>query len=132
MSSDNVRVVQRLYEAFGHRDEQEILGLIAPDVEVIQTPELPWGGHYRGAAEFREFFLKLTRHIDSNLTFERFLDAGDDVVVIGRTHGKILANGQPFDVPLVHVWRIREGKAARFQPYIDVPTMQMSLSPPEG
>jgi hypothetical protein len=30
-------------------------------------------------------------------------------------------------VPIVHLWRLREGKVLSFQPYIDNPAMQASL-----
>jgi ketosteroid isomerase-like protein len=36
-------------------------------------------------------------------------------------------SGKPFNVPVVHVWEIRDGKAVRFTPFIDLPTMKMSL-----
>lgn len=128
MSRANIELVQQLYGAFARRDVPMIFSSLAPEVEVAQTPELPWGGVYQGRDEFGQFFVKLTQHIESNLDFERFLDAGDHVVAIGRTRGKVNANGHPFDMPAVHVWQIRAGQVVRFQPYIDVPTMQASLS----
>src|SRR3546814_9621077 len=54
---------------------------------------------------------------------ERMIDAGDRVVVVGRTHGTVNANGAPFDIPVVHVWTLHEGRAAAFEAYIDTPAM---------
>ncbi|MDB4990267.1 MAG: hypothetical protein JWN04_5445, partial [Myxococcaceae bacterium] len=92
-----------------------------------QSELLPWGGTYRGLSEFQQFFAKLTEHIDSNLSFDNLIDAGEDVVAIGRTSGSVVQNGAPFDVPVVHVWSVREGLIVSFQPYIDVPLMLASL-----
>jgi ketosteroid isomerase-like protein len=128
MSRANIELIQQLYGAFARRDVPVIFSFLAPEVEVAQTPELPWGGAFKGRDEFGQFFGGLTRHIESNLEFDHFLDAGDHVVAIGRTRGKVNANGQLFDMPAVHVWQLRDGQVVRFQPYIDVPTMQASLS----
>jgi uncharacterized protein len=123
----NVELIEELYSAFSQRDLPAIFSALAPDVEVSQSPALPWGGVYRGVEGFREFFSKLTSQITPALAIERYIDAGEDVVAIGRTQGTVNNGGRSFDVPVVHVWRLREGKVVRFQPYIDVPTMQAAL-----
>jgi ketosteroid isomerase-like protein len=128
MSRENVEIVERLYEAFASRDVREILSRLAPEVEITQSTDLPWGGVYQGPDQFGLFFRNLTQHIHSTLTFERYLDSGDQVVAIGRTQGTVAATGAPFDVPIVHLWRLREGKVLSFQPYIDNPEMQAALA----
>lgn len=140
MSRENVEIVERLYDAFARRDVPEILSRLAPEVEITQSTALPWGGVYKGPEQFGLFFRNLTQHINSTLVFERYLDSGDQVVAIGRTQGTAVATGYPFDVPIVHLWRLREGKVLSFQPYIDNPTMQaslltrneLSMTPPES
>jgi ketosteroid isomerase-like protein len=129
MSQQNIELVKSLYAAFFRRDVPFIISKLAPDFEVSQSTEVPWGGTYRGPEGLQQFFSKLTAHLNNaGLPFERFLDAGEDVVVIGRTQGTVKANGKAFDVPLVHVWRIRDGLAVRFSPYIDNPTMLAALN----
>ncbi len=127
MPRENVELVESLYEAFRRRDVPEILSRLDPEVAIFQSTDLPWGGAYKGADQFGFFFRNLTRHIDSTLVFERYLDSGDHVVAIGRTQGTVVATGHPFDVPIVHLWEIRDGKVLSFTPYIDNPTMQASL-----
>jgi hypothetical protein len=34
---------------------KSVLLLLAPEVEVIQSEELPWGGHYHGHDGVRQF-----------------------------------------------------------------------------
>jgi ketosteroid isomerase-like protein len=128
MSRENVEIVERLYDAFQRRDVPEILSRLAPEVEISQSADLPWGGAFKGVDQFVLFFRNLTQHIHSNLVFERFLDSGNHVAAIGRTQGTVVATGQPFDVPIVHLWHFRDGKVLSFQPYIDNPTMQQALA----
>ena len=50
---------------------------------------------------------------------EEFLDAGDQVVVLGRYQGIAKQSGLPLDVPFVHVWTVREGRVTRFRQFLD-------------
>jgi ketosteroid isomerase-like protein len=130
MSQENIETVKALYAAFGRRDMGEIVKRVSPSLEIVQSSELPWGGTYRGVEGLQQFFGKLMAHLDNRgLPIERYLDAGDHVVAIGRTQGTVKANGKQFDVPLAHVWQIRDGRAVRFSPCIDNPAMLACLAP---
>lgn len=50
---------------------------------------------------------------------DEVLDAGDTVVGLGHYVGTYKATGKPQRTQLVHVWRIKHGKAAQFQQYAD-------------
>jgi ketosteroid isomerase-like protein len=124
---DNVATVQRVYDAFHKRDANLIRELFAPDVAIWQTPELPWGGDYHGHDGAFTFLLKLVENIESQVTTESLFAAGDHVVQTGRTRGRTVSTGEPFDVPEVHVWELRDGKVIRFTVYIDTPAMLAAL-----
>ncbi len=64
--------------------------------------------------------------IDSRVTIERFIDAGDHVAV-GRTRGRTRAGGVAFDLAVVHVWTVRDGRLAGLEVYIDTPAMREAL-----
>jgi ketosteroid isomerase-like protein len=123
----DVEKIEELYSAQQKRDIRSILMLMAEDVEIIQSTELPWGGHYTGHDGVKKFLTKLTEHIDSQVQVERMIDAGDKVAVIGRTVGSARKTKLEFDVPIVHVWTMREGQVVRFEPYIDNATMLAAL-----
>ncbi len=123
-----VRVVEALYQAFRRRDMTAILGLFAEDVELEQSPALPWGGSYRGHDGARRFFGQLGSRLNSALTFERLIDSGDHVAAVGWTEGTVNATGARYRVPVVHLWRVRDGKIARAEFYIDHPTMLEALA----
>jgi ketosteroid isomerase-like protein len=124
----DVEKIEELYRAQQKRDIRSILMLMSEEVEIMQSSELPWGGHYTGHDGVKNFLTKLTEHIDSQVQVERMIDAGDKVAVVGRTAGKARKTNLEFDVPIVHIWTMREGQVVRFEPYIDNATMLAALS----
>jgi ketosteroid isomerase-like protein len=118
MADGNVEILKKLYEAFRTRDLLTIMNAVDHEIAVQQTDALPWGGKYRGIAGLQDFFGKLLAHIESQVTVEQYVDAGDTVIAVGRTRGMVKKNGNAFDVPFVHVWRFKNGNAVSFEPYI--------------
>lgn len=53
------------------------------------------------------------------MTPEQFLDAGDEVVVVGRYRGVAKGTGKHLDVPFVHIWTFRGERAVRFRQFLD-------------
>jgi len=127
MSQSNVESIQALYRAFLKRELMTILSLVDSGIEIRQTELLPWGGTYKGLGGLKDFFGKLLENLNSKVEFSQWIEAGDAVVAIGRSHGKVLANGNDFEIAVVHVWHLRDGKAVRFEPYVDVATMLKAL-----
>jgi ketosteroid isomerase-like protein len=123
----DVEKIEELYRAQQKRDIRAILMLMSEEVEIMQSTELPWGGHYRGHEGVKNFLTKLTEHLDSQVQVERMIDAGDKVAVVGRTVGKARKTKLEFDLPIVHIWTMCEGQVVRFEPYIDNATMLAAL-----
>lgn len=119
----DIEKVEEIYAAYGRRDADAMLQLVAPDVAITQSTELPWGGSYRGHSGAREFLAALSKYLDSRVVIERLIDAGSQVVAVGRTVGKARGTDLEFDVPLVHVWSFKEGLVTHFEPYVDNPTL---------
>jgi len=119
--------IEELYNAQQKRDVRSILMLMSTDIEIFQSTELPWGGTYLGHDGVKEFLTALSDHIDSQVHVERMIDAEDKIAVVGRTVGKARKTKLEFDVPIVHVWTMREGQVVRFEPYIDNATMLAAL-----
>ena len=104
-----------------------IFGLLSPDIEIVQSDKLPWGGNYRGHDEARRFFGQLGSHIKSTLAIERLIDSGDHVAAVGWTEGTVNATGAAYRVPIVHLWQIRDSRIVRAQFFIDHPPMLKAL-----
>ncbi|MGH7788338.1 MAG: nuclear transport factor 2 family protein [Candidatus Binatia bacterium] len=122
--------MRKLYDAFARRDLAAIFNLFARDVELVQSTEVPWGGIYRGHEQAAQFFAGLTQHVTTSVVFERFIDAGDHVVAVGRTQGTVNATAARFDVPIAHIWELRDGQVMRGLFCIDNPTLQAALAAP--
>ena len=123
----NAELVRRGYEAYAKKDTMAVLSFIDPDIEVVQTTELPWGGRYEGLLGVQEFFGKIGAHIDALPQPEQLIEAGNDVAVTGRLKGRTRGTGREIDIPIVHVWTLRNGRAVRLAAYIDTPAMKRLL-----
>jgi len=127
MSEANIAVVRQGYEAHDRGDHAGVFALLHPAFEIFQTDQVPWGGSYRGREQARQFFQHLAEHIESRVSPEEFIAAGDRVAVTGHIRGHVRATGTPFDLRIVHIWTVRDGLAARFEAYIDTPGMRRAL-----
>jgi ketosteroid isomerase-like protein len=129
MSAENqpLQVVRAAYEAYSRRDFGGVFALLDPSITVRQTTLLPWGGEYHGHAGATEFFRLLGTHTEGTPVPTQFISAGDDVVAIGRLRGRARESGREFDVPIAHVWTVRDGRIVRFDAYVDTPPMLDAL-----
>lgn len=123
----DVEVVRAIYEAMAERDLNRLLELIDPECVVTQDPALPWGGRHVGHDGFGQFALTLTGTIDSAVTIEALFAADSEVVQFGRTKGTVRANGATFDIPEVHRWTVRDGRAVSAHFAIDTEAMLRAL-----
>jgi ketosteroid isomerase-like protein len=120
MDTKSIEIIAELYAALARRDLPAIMKLIDPEIIVWQIPLLPWGGEYHGIEGVQQFFGQLFRLVDSQLSVEEFIDTGDRVIVIGWARGQVKATGV---VRAVHVWTVKGGRGARFEPNVDTPKM---------
>jgi ketosteroid isomerase-like protein len=115
-------VVRRSYDAFARGDMDGVLADMHPDIVWHQAQGLPHGGVYEGLEAVRaNIFDPLERDwwAEFSAEPEEFLEAGSDVVVLGRYRGVAKGTGRTLDVPFVHVWTLRDEKAVRFRQFLD-------------
>jgi uncharacterized protein len=127
MSRENVDLVRRVY-ALG-----DILSL-SPDqidrafrdylddqFEARLPPDYPEGEPvFRGREGVAQFAAMIRETWDEwHFEPERFLEAGDRVVVFVQIRGKGGASGVPIELESTHVWTIRFGRAVSLQVYRD-------------
>jgi ketosteroid isomerase-like protein len=127
-----VPIAARSYEAFARGDMDAVLADMHRDIEWHQAQGLPHGGLYRGIDEVRRnVFDPLDRDWweEFVVTPEQFLDAGSDVVVLGRYQGVARETGKKLDVPFVHVWTFRDELAVRFRQFLDTAGWVEALAP---
>ena len=117
-----VDIVKRSYEAFALDDLDAVMADMHPDIEWHQAQGLPHGGVYHGLQEMRRaIFDPLDEEWwdEFTATPDEFLDAGRDVVVLGRYRGVAKGTGKRLDVPFVHVWTVEGELAVRFRQFLD-------------
>jgi ketosteroid isomerase-like protein len=117
-----VDLVKRSYDAFERGDLDGVLGDMDAEIEWQQAQGLPHGGTYRGVAAVRaNIFDPLDEQWwdEFSAVPTEFLDAGGEVVVLGRYRGTAKGTGKHLDVPFVHVWTVRGEKAVRFRQFLD-------------
>jgi ketosteroid isomerase-like protein len=115
-------IVRRSYAAFERGDMDAVMADMHPDIEWHQAQGLPHGGLYRGLDEVRRnIFDPLDEEWWDEFTAvpDEFLEAGDQVVVIGRYRGTAKETGKQLDVPFVHIWSMSGDQAIRFRQYLD-------------
>ena len=120
-------VVRAIYAAMGARDFERLFELVDEACTIDQDPALPWGGHYEGHDGFAASALALTGTIDSTVTTLALFEAGGEVLQYGRTAGTVRKTGVAFDVPEVHRWEVRDGKAVSARFAIDSAAMGEAL-----
>ncbi len=115
--------MQDAYDAFNRGD--------IPAVTETQTSDIEWNEPGGGCAPQGTFTgpQSVANDVFSTVpvNFEDFcvdvhewIDARDRLVVTGHFRGSA-TSGQAIDVPFVHVWTMRDGKAATFENYVDQP-----------
>ena len=117
-----VDIVKRSYEAFALDDLDAVMADMHPDIVWHQAQGLPHGGVYHGLQEVRRaIFDPLDEEWwdEFTATPDEFLDAGGDVVVLGRYRGVAKGTGKRLDVPFVHVWTVEGELAIRFRQFLD-------------
>jgi ketosteroid isomerase-like protein len=121
MAIDNVEIVRQGYKAFERGGVEAILEFLDPDIEwhmsaaFTHTPRV-----YRGHDGVREVFRFFDERIaDLGADPHEFIEAGDQVIVPVRMHGRLRETDQPVAYELVQVWLGRDGKAIRLITYPD-------------
>lgn len=110
MSQENVELVRRIYEAWGR--EESARDFIAEDIEYVNPSYAVESGTRRGRASFR---VVRETYGDFKVQVERYVDAGEEVIVLAQYKGSGGGSGVPVSGEHGYVWTVRDGQAVRFQ-----------------
>ena len=119
MSQENVELVRRVHEGWARGDFGVGADLLASDFEWHQFPQAVEPGTRRGAevgGALRKIF---EVYEDLRVNAQEFIDAGDRVVVIGRTRATARGSGLQLDDPVALVWTVQNGKLVRIAAFRD-------------
>ena len=118
---ENVQIVKDFFAAMGGHKKQDLLALVAEDIEwIIPSKDWPLAGTHRGRAELAAVLKKASEEVETQYPKPpEFVAQGDRVMVVGIATGKIKATNRPFKDEWVFDITVRDGKVARIQEYID-------------
>ena len=114
MSAANVEIVRRIYRAWGQGKVSDARELLDPDIEWVNPPDAVEPGTRRGIEDFTAALAMVTDTFDRpDIEIEDFLEAGEQVVVIGVLRGRGQSSGIAIERRQGYVWTIRGGRAVR-------------------
>lgn len=120
MSRQNVEIVRAAYFAYVDGGVDALFPYFDSGVEWDMTKTGVADQVYWGPDGVREFFERLAKAWNEyTFRYQTYLDAGDEVLAIGSFRGQARGTANKLDVPLVHIWKLRDGKAVRLRAYLD-------------
>jgi ketosteroid isomerase-like protein len=117
--SENVDLVQRLFEVYNERSFEENADLIDPDIVWdVSRVQLPDAATHTGREQLRKFVETWeegfeAEHVDA----QEIVDAGDRVVVMVHHRGRGKISKIEIDQRYAMVWTLRAGRAVRMDMY---------------
>jgi ketosteroid isomerase-like protein len=117
----NIEVLQRLFRAVEERDLPTLLDCYDADVEINESPSLPYGGVYRGHDGVRRHAAGFMRAWGAYQTATmvamepRFADVDAETVVAVFRHRATDADARRLDTPEIGLYEFRRGKVCRTQ-----------------
>jgi ketosteroid isomerase-like protein len=109
MPSQNLEVVRSIYRAW--EEGRSARDFIDARVEYVNPAYAVEPGTRTGRSSFARI---RDAYDDVKVRPTRFVDAGDDVVVLATITGKSRGAGVPIEREHGYVWTIRDGHAVRF------------------
>lgn len=123
MTADSLAILQDFYAAEadyvrGDAGIEAMTAYLAPDVLMAQAPVLPYGGDWKGKADFARF-LAAFGNAWSALEFidQRFVADADTVAVYSRGRLTSRATGRVLETELVQWITFRDGLITAFRPF---------------
>jgi ketosteroid isomerase-like protein len=123
MSATNIDLIKQIYEHFNKRNYDAVVDSFDGNFEWIAADNSPLADRspYRGREVVRDgVFERITAgftHLE--VAIDELIDAGEKIVVLGYYDGNFAVSGKRLYAQLAHVWTIANGKAVKFQQYVD-------------
>jgi ketosteroid isomerase-like protein len=118
---ENVQIVKDFFAAIGRGDKEDLLALVAEDIEwIIPGEGWPLAGTHRGRAGLADVLQKASEEVETTYPAPpEYVAQGDRVLVVGVATGKIKATNRTFKDDWVFAITVRDGKLTKIREYID-------------
>ena len=117
-----VDIVRGFYRAVAAGDVPGVVALLHPQLEWTEAEGFPYySGTWRTPDDVvTRLLVPLARDWDGfTAVADEYIADGERVVSVGAYAGTSRATGKSMRAPFVHLWRVRDGKLARFDMYTD-------------
>ena len=121
------RVLERFYKAErsymqsasgGEAGFAAMQATLDPEVILHQSPDLPYGGDYRGHTGYREWADAMRSIFDRvDAQGPEFYEKGETVVVACELATRTRATGEEMKLPMVQIVTVRNGRITEFRPF---------------
>lgn len=120
--TNNTKIVQDAYTAFGRGDIPALIAILDPAVEwtAVVGSRTPTSGTRHGRDGVVEFFQQLAASTEfDRFAPKEFIAQGDKVVVLGHYTGRSKATGRSMASDWVMVFTLRNGLVTQFMEFAD-------------
>jgi ketosteroid isomerase-like protein len=121
VSQEGVELIRGTFVLIGQGDLTTLQRYMAPDVVMVQPPEVPDAKDYRGPTAMCDAMADWPRQWDDfRMDLLGVHDAGGDVYVSATRHsGRGRESGIAMNFEVFYVHRLRDGKLARLEMYFN-------------
>ena len=120
--SDNVTLIERIYQAFGRGDIGYIIDQLTDDVRWVShlEPIVPWSGDYSGKTNVPKFFEAIANSVQTtSFTPQEFIAQADTVVSTGDYGCTVNTTGKAALTPWVFIWKLGDGRVTSYEQFHD-------------
>lgn len=113
-------MARRWIELFNRRDTEGLIGLTEPDY-AMQSLLVPTDSDFRGYADFPHAYFEAFDDAFEHFLFvpDKFIDAGDAVLVVTHLEWRGKGSGAHGETPIVAAFWLRAGKGFKEETFTD-------------
>ncbi|XKM42987.1 nuclear transport factor 2 family protein (plasmid) [Rhizobium ruizarguesonis] len=117
----NVQIVKDFFVAMGSSDRQDLLALVADDIEwIIPGRDWPLAGTHCGHEGLADLLQTASEKVETSvMEFHEYVAQGDRVLVVGFASGKIKATNKTWKDDWIFAITVRDGKLTNIREYVD-------------
>jgi len=117
----NIDIVRDHYAASARGDIAAMMADVSPDVRWTEMAGFPCAGTWVGPQQVIDSVFAVLGSTWEGYQFmlERLIDGGDSIVGVGEYSGIYRRTGKPMRARVAHVWRLEDGRIARFEQFTD-------------
>ena len=120
MTTENVDIVRRAFEAWNASDLDGVIALVHPELEFVPFRSQLDGSPYSGAEGMRQFARDAAEEWEYlRIAPDDFREAGAQVLMLGSYHARGRASGVDVEFPAAWVARLRDGRIEYLRSYSD-------------